>query len=434
GKTLFIISSKSGGTIEPNSLFAYFWSKLSDGRHYIAITDAGTSLEKLAREHKFRRVFTNPRDIGGRYSALSYFGLAPAALAGVDIAQLLERARQMAHACQAPAERNPGIQLGAALGAWASGGRDKLTFVASPEIASLSAWLEQLIAESTGKLGKGIVPVAGEPLGAPAVYGGDRTFAQLGLGGTNNAAGAAVAGLAGSSPVVQIGLRDRYDLGAEFFRWEFATAVAGQVLGINPFDEPNVQESKDNTVRVLDQYLQGGAAAAGFNAPATGGLNGLKLYAPGGAGLAKWLASVKAGDYVAIMAYLEREPEAERALEALRLVLRDRLRVATTVGFGPRFLHSTGQLHKGGANNGVFLQITGAPERDLPIPGQKFGFATLLQAQAMGDYEALVKHQRRVLRVDVGRQGAAGVGELRAGVESELAGGGGELRAVKSGD
>ncbi|HUX67926.1 MAG TPA: bifunctional transaldolase/phosoglucose isomerase [Terriglobales bacterium] len=420
-KTLFIVSSKSGGTIEPNSLFAYFWSKQGAGAHYIAITDAGTGLEKLAREHQFRKVFTNPGDIGGRYSALSLFGLVPAALVGVDIGLLLQRAQQMAHACQAPAERNPGVRLGAALGAWAAAGRDKLTLIASPELASLGAWLEQLIAESTGKQGKGIVPVAGEALGAPGVYGNDRVFCQLGLGGTNDATGAKLTGLAAKAPVVQIGLRDRYDLGAEFFRWEFAVAVAGQVLGINPFDEPNVQESKDNTVRVLGEYLKGGAAAAGFEAKPTAEANGLRYYAPELKDLAGWLASVQAGDYVAIMAYLERSAEMEQALDGLRLELRERLKVATTVGFGPRFLHSTGQLHKGGANNGVFLQITGTPAVDLAIPGEQYSFATLLQAQAMGDYESLAQHGRRLLRVAVGREAGAGLRALAQALSAQPA-------------
>ncbi|MGH9477905.1 MAG: bifunctional transaldolase/phosoglucose isomerase [Terriglobales bacterium] len=424
--TLFIVSSKSGGTIEPNSLFAYFWSKLAEGSHYIAITDAATSLEKLAKAHNFRRVFTNPGDIGGRYSALSYFGLVPAALLGVDVGKLLERAAAMAHACQADGDHNPGLQLGAALGAWAQEGHDKLTFIASPELKSLGTWLEQLIAESTGKLGRGIVPVAGEALGKPEVYGADRIFAQLSLGGTNNATGAALTGLGATSPVVQIALRDRYDLGAEFFRWEFATAVAGKVLAINPFDEPNVQESKDNTVRVLGEYLTGGRAAAGFEAPATACSGALRLFTPprGEAGkgdcLRAWLESVHAGDYVAIMAYLERSPAMEEALDRLRLELRDQLKAAVTVGFGPRFLHSTGQLHKGGANNGVFLQITSAPKVDLPIPGQQYSFATLLEAQAIGDYQSLAQHERRLLRVDLGADIAAGLGELEAGVARQL--------------
>ena len=426
--TLFIVSSKSGGTIEPNSLFAYFWSKLGDGAHYIAITDPGTSLEKLAQQHKFRRVFSNPPDIGGRYSALSLFGLVPAGLLGVDLQRLLDGAQQMAHACAStvPLAENPAAALGAALGAWAQSGHDKLTFIPSPALHSLGAWLEQLIAESTGKLGKGIVPIDGEPLGKLEVYGADRVFVQLGLGGVNDATGAALTGLAKSSPVVQIALRDAYDLGREFFRWEYATAIAGAVLAINPFDEPNVQESKDNTVRVLQQYLEGGAAAAGFEAAPTGKSGALKLYAPATkAGndddaalkaLTAWLASVQPGDYLAVMAYLDRAPSPnpmEDALEALRTSLRDRLHVATTLGYGPRFLHSTGQLHKGGANTGVFLQLTAPPAAQLAIPGQRYDFGVLFAAQAMGDYESLAQHQRRLLRIDLGADPAAGLAELR---------------------
>lgn len=413
-QALFLVSSKSGGTIEPNSLFSYFWSKLADGSHYAAITDAGTSLEKLAKAHNFRRVFTNPGDIGGRYSALSYFGLVPAALVGVDVGQLLARAREMTEACgpEVPPDQNPGLQLGAALGAWARAGRDKLTLIASPELAALGAWLEQLIAESTGKQGRGIVPIAGETAGAPGVYGKDRVFVQLGLGGTNTSQGAALTGLEGIAPVVRIALRDRYDLGREFFRWEYATAIAGLELEINPFDEPNVQESKDNTLRVLQQYLQGGAKAAGFNTAPSAISNGFKLFAPRTASLPAWMGQVRPGDYVAIMAYLERSPEIEAGLEQLRLHLRDALHVATTVGFGPRFLHSTGQLHKGGANNGVFLQITAPPQADLGIPFEKYSFATLLAAQALGDYESLEKHERRLLRVDIGSDSAAALQKL----------------------
>ncbi|MGN6592687.1 MAG: bifunctional transaldolase/phosoglucose isomerase, partial [Terriglobales bacterium] len=427
-KALFLVSSKSGGTIEPNSLFAYFWAKLPDGRHYAAITDAATSLEKLAKEHNFRQVFTNPGDLGGRYSALSLFGLVPAALCGVDIARLLQLAQEMAEACgpQVPVGQNPALQLGAAIGAWARGGRDKLTFIACPELASLGAWLEQLLAESTGKQGRGIVPIAGEPLGKPTVYGTDRAFVQLGMGGTNDATGAALTGLAASAPVVQIALRDRYDLGREFFRWEMATAAAGAVLEINPFDEPNVQESKDNTVRVLGEYLKGGDAAAGFNAEPAARTGELRLYAPspGGAPLAQWEQAIRPGDYIAIMAYVDRSPEWEKALAELRLALRDRHRVATTVGFGPRFLHSTGQLHKGGANNGVFLQITAAgatAAADRAIPGQRYSFATLLAAQARGDYESLAAHHRRLLRVDLADPAARGLAELTQALQPPAA-------------
>ncbi|HEY7856299.1 MAG TPA: transaldolase [Terriglobales bacterium] len=373
--TLFIVSSKSGGTIEPNSLFAYFWSKLADGDHYIAITDAGTSLEALAKEHKFCRVFTNPGDIGGRYSALSYFGLVPAALQGVDIARLLKAVDETNTTAE-------GLSLGITIGRYALQGRDKLTFLTHPELQSLGLWLEQLIAESTGKQGKGIVPIAGEAIGPASVYGSDRLFVRIGIGDSFPAA-------PDGSPSVKIPMRDRYDLGREFFRWEFATAAAGAVLGINPFDEPNVQESKENTVRVLAE-AKPEAAPPAFD-------------------LKAWSAAIRPGDYIALMAYLERTDEIEGLLEEIRIALRDRHKVATTVGFGPRFLHSTGQLHKGGPNTGVFLQFTYTPKRDLPIPGKKFSFATLLAAQATGDYQSLVQHQRRVGRVALAGDAAAGL-------------------------
>lgn len=439
-ETLFIVSSKSGGTIEPNSLFAYFWERAGRsvpaadlGAHFIAITDAGTSLQNLAERHHFRRVFVNPGDIGGRYSALSYFGLVPAALAGVDVARLLARAQVMREACAGcvPAAQNPGVQLGAALGAWAEAGRDKLTLLAGPELAPLGAWLEQLIAESTGKLGKGIVPVDGEPPAPPALYGQDRVLVRLQLaapdGDATGAPGAddawERAQLAAGNPVITITLRDRYDLGQEFFRWEFATAIAGSVLGINPFDEPNVQESKDNTNRVIERFLAAGAAAAGIQTEPRAREGELAAFAagPGGGGaigvegeLAQLLFSAHAGDYLALTAYLDRSPEITAALEALRLALRDRLRVATTLGFGPRFLHSTGQLHKGGANEGVFLQLTSfaaalKPANDLAIPGRQYTFGALLAAQAVGDLQSLTAHERRALRIDLGDDPAAGL-------------------------
>ena len=440
-ETLFIVSSKSGGTIEPNSLFAYFWQRAQNalagrnaGSHFIAITDESTSLQRLAEEHQFRRVFVNPGDIGGRYSALSYFGLVPAALLGVDIVTLLKRAQVMAEACAAcvPLDQNPALQLGAAIGAGAEAGRDKLTLVAPPELAPLGAWLEQLIAESTGKLGKGIVPVDGEPPAPANCYGQDRIFIRLQLAAEGQAAPISAAGddwaaaqLAAGSPVVTIALRDRYDLGQEFLRWELATAMAGSVLGINPFDEPNVQESKDNTNRVIERFLAGGAAAAGITAEAQARDGSLAAYASGprrdGIGvegeLASLLFAVHAGDYFALMAYLEREPEIERALEQLRVLLRDRLRVATTLGFGPRFLHSTGQLHKGGANNGVFLQITAfdhvmSKANDREIPGRGYSFGVLMAAQAVGDYQSLVAHERRVLRLDLGADPRAGLARV----------------------
>jgi transaldolase/glucose-6-phosphate isomerase len=385
-RTLFIISSKSGTTQESDSFFRYFWERTGGrGSQFIAITDPGTPLEQLARERQFRRTFVNQPDIGGRYSALSFFGLVPAALIGVDVDTLLHRAHRMAEACAAcvPALENPAARLGALLGEAALAGRDKATFVLSPGIASFGVWTEQLIAESTGKEGKGILPVAGEPLGPPEVYGEDRVFVSMALAGESDAGvEARLAELEQvGHPVVHVKLDDRLDLGQEFFRWEFATAVAGAVLRINPFDQPNVAESKANTKAVL--------AKGGTPSPAASA-----------AELEKFLAAIKPGDYLAIMAYLPPTPENDRQLAALRLRLRDRLKVATTLGYGPRFLHSTGQLHKGGPPVGHFLQITERVVDDLPIPGVPFGFGRLEAAQAEGDLVALRARGRPAIRVD----------------------------------
>jgi transaldolase/glucose-6-phosphate isomerase len=433
--TLFIVSSKSGGTIEPNSLFAYFWERVRSatangrdpGSHFIAITDEGTTLQRLAREHNFRRVFTNPGDIGGRYSALSYFGLVPAALIGVEVEKLLKQAEVMLHACAScvPAEMNPGAQLGALIGALQKEGRDKLTLLTPPELKEFGLWLEQLVAESTGKQGTGIIPVAGEPAGPANAYGSDRIFVSLRLGADDARAGedrTTAALQEAGHPVVTIGLRDRYDLGQEFFRWEFAIAVAGAVLGINPFDEPNVQESKDNTSRVIEAFVRGGARDAGFDAAPQLKSGGLALYSGTRAAgdiqsaLADYLEGVHAGDYVALMTYFEQTPERDSLLERLRVAIRDHYRVATTLGYGPRFLHSTGQLHKGGPNTGVFVQLTAAPGTDLKIPGQPYSFATLFAAQALGDYQSLEAHKRRVVRLDLGKNIEAGLQQLLAWV------------------
>jgi transaldolase/glucose-6-phosphate isomerase len=384
-KTLFIISSKSGTTQESDSLFRYFWERTGGrGSQFVSITDPGTPLEQLAGERRFRRAFLNPPDIGGRYSALSYFGLVPAALIGVDVATLLHRAHRMTEACAAvvPPLENPAARLGAVLGEGALAGRDKATFVLSPGIASLGLWLEQLIAESTGKEGKGILPVADEPLGSPEVYGRDRMFVSIILGDTDTGIESRLAELEKvGHPVVHLKLDDRYDLGQEFFRWEFATAVAGAVLGINPFDQPNVAESKANTKAVL--------AKQGASSPAASA-----------AELEKFLAGIKPGDYLAIMAYLPPTPENDRRLAAIRLRLRDRLKVATTLGYGPRFLHSTGQFHKGGPPVGHFLQISERPKEDLPIPGQPFSFGQLEAAQAEGDLVALRSRGRPAIRIE----------------------------------
>jgi len=381
-RTLFVVSSKSGTTIEMQSLFEHFWSLAPDGGHFVAITDAGTPLERLAAERGFRATFalsaeggplTGGANIGGRYSALSYFGLVPAALAGAPVAELLERAHEMhqaCHLCVPPAE-NPGAWLGAVLGEAARAGRDKLTLVLPRELATLGGWIEQLIAESTGKDGAGIIPVDGEPLGDPSAYGDDRVFVAI---GDEQAATLDALARAGH-PVVRLPYRDRAQLGAEFFRWELATAIAGHVLGIRPFNQPNVQEAKDATARILT----GGAPSK-----------------PRTPSAAEVLATAAPRDYIAIQAYARRTPRLDALLQAARLRLRDRFRVATTVGYGPAFLHSTGQLHKGGPPSGIFLAYVPADRRDLPIPGRPYGFGELKRAQAIGDLESLQRRGRRV--------------------------------------
>ncbi len=385
-KTLFIVSSKSGTTQESDSFLRYFWERTGGrGSQFVAITDPGTPLEQLADERRFWRTFLNPPDIGGRYSALSFFGLVPAALLGVDLETLLHRAHRMAEAaaaCVLPLE-NPAARLGAVLGEGALAGRDKATFVLSPGIAGFGLWVEQLIAESTGKEGKGILPVADEPVGPPEVYGEDRVFVSMVLAGeADPAIETRLAALEKAGhPVVHLRLDDRYDLGQEFFRWEFATAVAGAVLRINPFDQPNVAESKANTKAVLAKRSAPSPAASA-------------------AELEKFLVGIKPGDYLAIMVYLPPTPENDRRLAAIRLRLRDRLKVATTLGYGPRFLHSTGQLHKGGPPVGHFLQITERSKEDLPIPGESFTFGQLEAAQAEGDLVALRARGRPAIRVE----------------------------------
>ena len=412
-QTLFVVSSKSGATTEPNTFYAHFRNmversvgKQQAGKNFVAITDPGTSLERLAREMGFRRVFSNPPDIGGRYSVLSYFGLVPAALTGVNIATLLDRADCMREGCSScvPAHDNPGAWLGAVMGSMARKGRDKLTLITSPSISSFGLWVEQLIAESTGKEGRGIVPVAGEPMVDPDSYKDDRFFVYLRLEGDNNSeTDTAVVKIQGSGqPVVRLDLKDKYDIGAEFYRWEFATAVAGAVLGIHPFDQPNVQAAKDMTERVLGQYRSSGELS---QIETLGSLGEL-------------LAQVKPGDYLALMAYVRQTPETDRALESLRRLVTERYGIATTLGYGPRFLHSTGQLHKGGPASGLFLQVTEDHQQDLPIPGEAYTFATLADAQATGDLEALQVSGRRVARVHLGHDNAAAIYELVTEVTS----------------
>ncbi|RMG65131.1 MAG: bifunctional transaldolase/phosoglucose isomerase [Chloroflexi bacterium] len=420
-KTLFIVASKSGSTLEVNAFYKYFRAKVDEtvgetaGQHFVAITDEGTSLQRLAVEEGFGRVFINPADIGGRYSALSYFGLVPAALQGLDIAKLLARAAQMAHWCKPDSATNPGLYLGALMGGLALNGRDKVTFILSPQIEAFGDWVEQLIAESLGKQERGIVPVVGDLSadGAPvalrdtahdksgvAALSPDRFFVYMRLSGDATydrfVANLVKAGL----PVLTLMLSDAYDLGAEFFRWEFATAIAGVVIGVNPFDEPNVTESKVNTKRLLDEFEQSGAFSNEWTSrSANGQLN-------------KFLRQAKPGDYIAIHAYLPYSDSVAQQLTRLRHLIREKTGVPVTVGYGPRFLHSTGQLHKGGANNVVALQLTYDPKEDVLIAGEPFSFGTLIRAQALGDFESLKAHQRRVLRLHLGADWEAALGKV----------------------
>ena len=421
-KALFLVASKSGGTIEIQSFERHFWQKkLQDnggdvaktGAAFVAITDPATRLGQLAEEKKYRRTFINPGDIGGRYSALSYFGLVPAALLRAPLGGILEAATTFAAASSpvVPVEESPAVRLGAAMGAACKAGRDKLTFVISPEIAPLGSWIEQLVAESTGKEGKGIVPVDGEPLGAPEVYGNDRLFAYLRFGNGDAKQDAAVAALeAAGHPVVRIAVDTREALGREFFRWEMATAVAGATLGLDPFDEPNVTEAKLATGALLTSFSKEGKLPAP-DAEATCAVTDLDR-------IAAHLASAGPGDYLAWCAYFLRSPARDAALARLRVACRDRSKNATTVGYGPRFLHSTGQLHKGGPNTGVFIQLTSDATADLPIPGEAYSFATLRNAQALGDLQVLRRRGRRALRVHLGADADAGLKALAEAMAS----------------
>jgi len=405
--TLFIVSSKSGGTTEPLSLYHYFNSLVASaigkekaGQNFIAVTDPGTSLAKLAEENGFRRVFLNATDIGGRYSVLSYFGLVPAALIGIDIKTLLDRANEMREACAAdkPAHENTGAWLGACIGTLALKDRDKLTLAASPAISSYGLWVEQLIAESVGKEGKGIIPVMGEPLVDPSHYGDDRFFVCLRLKGDDNSAiDTAMRHISSSGqPVLTLEMKDRFDLGAEFFRWEFATAIAGAILGIHAFDQPNVQAAKDATERLLKEYTTSG-----------------KLPPPEAAGtLNDLLARAGRGNYLAIMAYLKPTPEIDIAQADFRQKVLERYGIITTFGYGPRYLHSTGQMHKGGPDTGLFLQITTDHEYDLPVPGKPYTFGVVADAQALGDIQALQSIGRQVVRIHLQRGDGAAISEL----------------------
>jgi transaldolase/glucose-6-phosphate isomerase len=423
-KTLFVVSSKSGTTTEMLSFFHYFWEQLAQvaerGKHFVAVTDPGTPLQTLAREQGFREVFNAPDDVGGRYSALTPFGLVPAALLGVDIGKLLARGRAMAEACAGgvAAVDNAGLRLGAALGELALAGRDKVTFVTSHSLETFPEWIEQLIAESTGKTilaggeRRGIVPVAGEPLGLPEAYGDDRFFAALLLQGDDvSALEKRLEALESAGhPVGRFKLSDRYDLGAEMFRWEVATAAAGSVLGLNPFDQPDVQLAKTLANEAMKKAAAGKLKTGGGAIKAADG----KALA---AAVAGWLGGAKAGDYLGIHAYLPPQPETTAALGGLQASLHAKTKLAVTWGYGPRFLHSTGQLHKGGTDRCRFLQIVDQPTEDLAVPETAYTFGTLIRAQAEGDRQALEQRGRTVLRVQLGTQDAQGLAALRQAVE-----------------
>jgi hypothetical protein len=411
-RTLFCVSSKSGSTTEPNAFHAAM-SAFAPALDFIAITDPGSSLADVARAQEFRGIIDGPPDVGGRYSALSVFGLVPAALHGVDLAALLDQAQAMAEACRRPASANPGLRLGALLGEAALAGRDKLTILATRRLASFGDWAEQLVAESTGKRGRGIVPIVGEPLRDAERYASDRCFVVIALdepSGPELAELAELADLASAleglgHPVTRIGIGDPNELGGEFMRWEIATAAAGLVLDIDPFDQPNVQESKDATRELLEAFRADGRLPAPEPLAERDGVAAFADQAVMGsasdpaAAVRELLAGVRAGDYVALLAYLPRTDAVHERLQRLRATIGSGTGAATTLGFGPRFLHSTGQLHKGGPDSGVFLQLTADPERDLPIPGWNETFGTLVTAQALGDLRSLQARGRRAVRL-----------------------------------
>jgi transaldolase / glucose-6-phosphate isomerase len=443
-KTLFIVSSKSGSTTEPNVLTDYFFKRVSDkigadktGAHFIAITDPGSSLEKRAAEQKFRHVFHGVPSIGGRYSVLSPFGLVPAAIAGVDVAELVRLARAMMRTCgpDVPPAENPGIEFGLALGTAAAAGRDKVTITASPGLASFGAWAEQLFAESTGKHGKGLIPVDGEPLGRPDVYDNDRIFIDLRLGSDAinadherklNALHKA------GHPVIRIVQKSAESIGQEFFRFEIATAIAGAVIGINPFDQPDVEASKVKTRELTGAFEKAGALPA--ETPVcteksiklyTDETNAAALRKAGADGsIESWLKAhftrIRRGDYVAMLAYLAQDQNNTDSLQKLRVDMRDKRHVATCLEFGPRFLHSTGQAYKGGPDSGVFLQITSGDAHDLPIPGHRASFGVVKAAQARGDFGVLVERGRRALRVHLDGDLPAGLSELASAFERAI--------------
>jgi transaldolase / glucose-6-phosphate isomerase len=443
-RTLFIVSSKSGSTLEPNIFKQYFFERARQvvgndevGNRFIAISDPGSKLRQAAEADRFRKIFLGVPSIGGRYSALSDFGIAPAAAIGVDVVKFLDQTSRMIEACRpgAGALDNPAVILGAILGVAHNQHRDKITIIASPGIYDLGAWLEQLLAESTGKNGHGLIPVDRESLAKPETYGEDRLFAYLRLESAPDVLqDTAIADLErAGQPVVTISVADVYNLGQEFFRWEIATAVAGSIIGINPFDQPDVEASKVATKKLTEEYERTGSLptetpileAEGTRLFAddrnTGALNQTVTDRSLGGYLKAHLDRLRAGDYFALLAYVEMNQAHEEALQAARHAVRDNKRVATCLGFGPRFLHSTGQAYKGGPNTGVFLQITCDDAVDLPVPGQKYTFGTVKAAQARGDFQVLAERGRRALRVHLGAGVDAGLAKLGEAVRAALA-------------
>jgi transaldolase/glucose-6-phosphate isomerase len=439
-KTLFVVSSKSGTTLEPNIFKQYFFERVKQavgadaGSRFIAITDPGSKLEEVAKRDHFRHIFHGVPSIGGRYSALSNFGMVPAALMGLDVANFLNRTKGMMDACRTEAiEENPGAMLGVILGTAAKNGRDKVTIVTSPAISDLGAWLEQLLAESTGKQGKGIIPVDREPLGSPEVYGNDRVFAYVRLDtAPDREQDGKIATLEKAShPVVRISMADVYDLGQEFFRWEIATAVAGSIIGINAFNQPDVEASKAATRALTSEYEKTGSLPpekpffddSGIKL-FTDAKNAEALAKAGDQSLAGYirahLSRIGSGDYFALLAYLQMNEDHENRLQTMRQAVRDRKRVATCLGFGPRFLHSTGQAYKGGPNSGVFLQITCDDAVDLPVPGQNYTFGVVKAAQARGDFQVLAERERRALRVHLGADLRSGFSKLQEAFRQAL--------------
>ena len=438
-RTLCIVSSKSGSTLEPNIFKQYFFERVKKavgekvGSRFVAVTDPGSKMQQVAETDKFWKIFAGDPSIGGRYSALSNFGMVPATAMGMDLPKFLKITEEMVKACgpSSAADKNPGVLLGTILGVAANHGRDKITIIASPGIFDLGAWLEQLIAESTGKIGKGIIPVDHEKLAKPAVYGNDRVFAYLRLANKpNSAQDAAVAAIEKAGhPVIRITLPNVYTLGQEFFRWEIATAVAGSIIGINAFNQPDVEASKIETKKLTSQYESTGSLPAESpffvskeaklfaDEKNAAELAGGKTFADV---LKTHLSRIRTGDYFAVLGYIPMNAENEKALQAIRLSVRDAKKVATCLGFGPRFLHSTGQAYKGGPNSGVFLQITCDDATDLAVPGQKYTFGVVKAAQARGDFAVLAERGRRALRVHLGKNLKSGLGALAKAVSQGL--------------